>query len=219
MQRAHVPESMGAALSTRNLLMAIVMLAGSAVLGPAILETALAHYRFQPGDTIQISVWQEPRLDRQVVVAPDGTIALPLAGRVQAGGQGAPEVEQAIKARLADQYEDELDVTVTFLARPDIEALPPLPPVLPAIYVMGEVANPGEFPIQKPTTVLQAIALGGGLSPFAAERRIQVHRKVAGRDDIHVFDFKAFKHGMNPIGNIVLKSGDVVVVPERGLFE
>jgi len=150
------------------------------------------------------------------VVAPDGSIALPLAGRVQAGGQGASEVEQAIKARLAGQYEDELDVTVTFLARPPMEVIAP---VLPAIYVMGEVTNPGEFPVQTPTTVLQAIALGGGLSPFAAERRIQVHRKIAGRDEIHVFDFRAFKHGLNPTGNIVLKSGDVVVVPERGLFE
>lgn len=203
-------------MSTRYLLVAIAILAGWAMQNSAILGTALAHYRFQPGDTIQISVWQEPRLDRQVVVAPDGTIALPLAGRVQAGGQGASEVEQAIKARLAGQYEDELDVTVTFLARPEIEAIAP---VLPAIYVMGEVASPGEFAIQKPTTVLQAIALGGGLSPFAAERRIQVHRKSAGRDEIHMFDFRAFKHGMNPHGNIVLKSGDVVVVPERGLFE
>jgi polysaccharide export outer membrane protein len=67
--------------------------------------------------------------------------------------------------------------------------------------------------------MLQAIALGGGLSPFAAERRIQVHRKVGGRDQIHVFDFEAFKHGVNPAGNIVLRPGDVVVVPERGLFE
>lgn len=191
--------------------MAIAILVGWATQG-----TAQAHYRFQPGDTLQISVWQEPRLDRQVVVAPDGSIALPLAGRVQAGGQGASEVEQAIKARLAGQYEDDLDVTVTFIARPEMQAIAP---VLPTIYVMGEVTSPGEFPIQKPTTVLQAIALGGGLSPFAAEGRIQVHRKIAGQDQIHVFDFRALKYGVNPTGNIALKPGDVVVVPERGLFE
>jgi polysaccharide biosynthesis/export protein len=84
---------------------------------------------------------------------------------------------------------------------------------------MGEVAGPGEFPVRKPTTVLQAIALGGGLSPFAAERRIQVHRKTGGHDEIHTFDFRAFRLGLNPTGNIVLRPGDVVVVPERGLFE
>jgi polysaccharide export outer membrane protein len=198
-------------MSTRHLLVAIAILLGWATQG-----SALAQYQFQPGDQIQISVWQEPRLDRQIVVAPDGSIALPLAGRIQAGGRTAAQVEQAIAGSLAAHYADELDVTVHLVGRPDeLEEAP----VLPAIYVMGEVTRPGEFPVQKPTTVLQAIALGGGLSPFAAERRIQVHRKVGGQDQIHVFDFQAFKHGMNPAGNIVLRPGDVVVVPERGLFE
>lgn len=198
-------------MSIRHLLVAIAILLGWATQG-----AALAQYQFQPGDQIQISVWQEPRLDRQIVVAPDGTIALPLAGRIQAGGRTAAQVEQAIVGSLSGHYADELDVTVHLLGRPEeLEEAP----VLPAIYVMGEVTRPGEFPVQKPTTVLQAIALGGGLSPFAAERRIQVHRKVGGQDQIHVFDFQAFKHGMNPAGNIVLRPGDVVVVPERGLFE
>lgn len=198
-------------MRTRHLLMAIVIL-----LVWVMQTSAQAQYLFQPGDTIQISVWQEPRLDRQIIVAPDGSIALPLAGRVQAGGRTADQVEQAITASLAPQYADPLDVTVHLLAQPAEDALPP---AIPGIYVMGEVTQPGEFPVVKPTTVLQAIALGGGLSPFAAERRIQVHRKLRGQDQIHVFDFKAFQHGLNPGGNIVLVPGDVVVVPERGLFE
>ena len=182
----------------------------------AALAPAKAQYQLQPGDALQISVWQEPRLDRQITVAPDGTIALPLAGRIQAAGRTAAQVEQALTTSLAPQYADELDVTVHLLARADAGEVPP---VVPGIFVMGEVTRPGEFPLLKPTTVLQAIALGGGLSPFAAERRIQVHRALGGQDQIHVFDFKAFKHGLNPTGNIVLKPGDVVVVPERGLFE
>ena len=185
------------------------------LLGWVMQSSAQAQYLFQPGDTVQISVWQEPRLDRQITVAPDGSIALPLAGRVQAGGRTADQIEQAITASLAPQYADPLDVTVHLLAQPAEE----FGPVVPAVYVMGEVVRPGEFPVLKPTTVLQAIALGGGLSPFAAERRIQVHRKLRGQDQIHVFDFKAFQHGLNPAGNIVLVPGDVVVVPERGLFE
>ena len=197
-------------MRTRNFLMAIVIL-----LGWVMQHSAQAQYLFQPGDTVQISVWQEPRLDRQITVAPDGSIALPLAGRVQAGGRTADQIEQAISASLAPQYADPLDVTVHLLAQPAEE----FGPVIPAVYVMGEVIRPGEFPVLKPTTVLQAIALGGGLSPFAAERRIQVHRKLRGQDQIHVFDFKAFQHGLNPAGNIVLVPGDVVVVPERGLFE
>jgi polysaccharide biosynthesis/export protein len=176
---------------------------------------ALAQYILQPGDTLQLSVWQEPRLDRQIVIAPDGTIALPLAGRIQAGGRTAAQVEQAIAANLAPQYTDELDVTVQVLLRPELEE----PEIPPTVYITGEVANPGQFPVEKPTTVLQAIALGGGLSPFAAERRIQVHRQVGGQVQIHVFDFEAFKHGLSPAGNVVLVPGDVIVVPERGLFE
>ena len=198
-------------MTIRSLLMALAILVAWSALVPA-----QAQYQLQPGDSLQISVWQEPRLDRQITVAPDGSIALPLAGRIQAAGRTAAQVEQALTASLAPQYADELDVTVHLLARADAGELPP---VVPGIFVMGEVTRPGEFPLQKPTTVLQAIALGGGLSPFAAERRIQVHRKLGGQDQIHVFDFKAFKHGLNPTGNIVLKPGDVVVVPERGLFE
>jgi polysaccharide export outer membrane protein len=190
--------------------LAIAILVSWAVQGPA-----LAQYMLQPGDVIQLSVWQEPRLDRQIVIAPDGTIALPLAGRIQAGGRTAAQVEQAIAANLAPQYTDELDVTVQVLTRPELDEAD----IPPTVYVMGEVTSPGQFPVQKPTTVLQAIALGGGLSPFAAERRIQVHRKLGGRDQIHVFDFRAFQDGLNPAGNIVLVPGDVVVVPERGLFE
>jgi polysaccharide biosynthesis/export protein len=192
----------------RNILLALAMLAACAMQGPAV-----AQYLFQPGDTVAISVWQEPRLDQQVVVAPDGSIALPLAGRIQAGGRPAAQVESAIRTQLAPHYADQLDITVHLVARP------PMPEVVPTIYVTGEVARPGEFPAAKPTTVLQAIALGGGLSPFAAERRIQVHRKTGGQDEIHTFDFKAFRLGLNLTGNIVLRPGDVVVVPERGLFE
>jgi polysaccharide biosynthesis/export protein len=197
-------------LNARQLMLAIAILVSWAVQGPA-----LAQYAIQPGDTLQLSVWQEPRLDRQIVVAPDGTIALPLAGRIQAGGRTAAQVEQAIASNLAPQYTDELDVTVQVLTRPELEE----PEIPPTVYVMGEVTSPGQFPVEKPTTVLQAIALGGGLSPFAAERRIQVHRKLGGQDQIHVFDFRAFKHGVNPAGNIMLAPGDVIVVPERGLFE
>jgi polysaccharide biosynthesis/export protein len=199
-------------MSTRSFLMAIVIFVSW-----SMHDSALAQYQFQPGDMIQISVWQEPRLDRQIIVAPDGSLALPLVGRVQAGGRTAGQVEEAIRARLAPQYEDELDITVHLVAQPDVD-IPELE-VPPRIYVTGEVARPGEFPILTPTTVLQAIALSGGLSPFAAESRIQVHRKLNGRNAIHLFNYRDFTSGVNPTGNIALLPGDVVVVPERRLFE
>ena len=84
---------------------------------------------------------------------------------------------------------------------------------------MGEVQKPGQFVIKTRTTLLQALALGGGLSPFAAQRRIQVHRKIKGIDEVYQFDYRAFEQGQDVAGNIVLRAGDVIVVPERGLFE
>ena len=170
-----------------------------------------ASYHFRPGDTLQISVWQDSKLDRQVVVAPDGSIAMPLAGRIRAGGRSATQVEQTIKARLVEQYKGQIDVTVNLTQRNDQYDT--------TIYVMGEVNRPGEFTIKTRTTVLQALALGGGLSPFAADRRIQVHRKIKGHDVVYNFDLHKLEKGDNSTGNIDLRAGDVVIVPERGLFE
>ncbi|MET0706241.1 MAG: polysaccharide export protein, partial [Tardiphaga sp.] len=67
--------------------------------------------------------------------------------------------------------------------------------------------------------VLQGIALAGGLQQFAAKRRIQVRRKVGGLEQLFVFDYDAFEAGYNLSGNISLRPNDVIVVPERGLFE
>ena len=182
-----------------------------------IASSAQAAYRLQPGDTIQVSVWQEPKLDRQLVVAPDGTVAMPLVGHVSAGGKSAQQVEKAIKARLQTQYQSDLDVTVSLVAQPPEKEEDEK--VDPTIFVMGEVNKPGEFVIKKRVTLLQALAMGGGLSAFAAQRRIQVHRKVDGDDTIFEFDYRAFEHGKDVAGNITLRPGDVIVVPERGLFE
>jgi polysaccharide export outer membrane protein len=181
-----------------------------------IVSSAQAAYRLQPGDTIQVSVWQEPKLDRQLVVAPDGKVAMPLVGHISAGGRSAQQVEKAIKAKLQTQYQSDLDVTVSLVAQPPEEEADKIDPT---IFVMGEVNKPGEFVIKKRITLLQALAMGGGLSAFAAQRRIQVHRKVDGEDTIFQFDYRAFEHGQDVAGNIALRPGDVIVVPERGLFE
>ena len=166
-------------------------------------------YLFQPGDIVQISVWQDSKLDRQTVIGPDGAISMPLVGRVEAGGRTAVQIEKSIKTSLSTKFQGELDVTDSFLRKgnPEDEEK--------NIYVMGEVHRPGQFKIKTETTVLQALALGGGLSPFAEARRIQVHRKIDGRDAVFEFNYRKFERGREPTGNIVLREGDVVLVLER----
>ena len=182
------------------------------------LTSAMAQVEpLRPGDTIQISVWQDPKLDRTLVVGPDGMISFPLAGHIRAGGITAQALEGIIKERIKKNYTGQLDVTVS-LAKPneDTEG-----DARPKIYVTGEVLKPGSFTLKTGTNLVQAIALAGGLSPFAASRRIQVHRKVAGANFIFDFNFKAYQAGTE-LGdniNINLRPGDIIIVPERGLLE
>ena len=182
------------------------------------LTSAMAQVEpLRPGDTIQISVWQDPKLDRTLVVGPDGMISFPLAGHIRAGGITAQALEGIIKERIKKNYTGQLDVTVS-LAKPneDTEG-----DARPKIYVTGEVLKPGSFTLKTGTNLVQAIALAGGLSPFAASRRIQVHRKVAGTDSIFDFNFKAYQAGTEQDNNINinLRPGDIIIVPERGLLE
>lgn len=176
-------------------------------------------YRLRPGDVLDVIVFQDPKLNRQIVVAPDGQVAFPLAGRFRAGGLTTSAVEAALKARLQKQFTTELDVTVSYIQSEKRE-LKEAKDAEWTVYVTGEVGKPGAFVVpKKAPTVLQAIALSGGLGPFAAERRIKVLRKVNGEDVVFPFNYKDYTKGYDMEGNITLRNGDVVVVPERGLFE
>lgn len=181
-------------------------------------------YRLRPGDRLEVTVWQEPKLNRVIVVGPDGRIAFPLAGHLKAGGATVEAVEASLKARLAKQYTQDIDVTVAIA---QIKEIPPEPQkpekveekIRPGIFVTGEVAKPGRYEYRHSLNVLQAIALAGGLGPFAADRRIKIRRKVHGEEMLYEFDYDAFSSGDDLSGNLLLRNGDVVIVPERGLFE
>jgi polysaccharide biosynthesis/export protein len=171
------------------------------------------------GDNLSISVLQDPKLDRQVVVDPSGQIAFPLAGHIRARGLTAQAVENIIKEKLKPNYKDEaLDVTVAFtgVTKPDI----PEEDLKPKIFITGEVIRPGSYVVRQRTTLMQALALAGGLGPFAAKRRLQVRRRGTGGDEtIFAFDYRAYEAGYDLEGNVSLRAGDVIIVPERGLFE
>lgn len=167
------------------------------------------------GDTLLISVWQDPKLDRKIVVGPDGMISFPLAGHLKAGGLTPQELENAIRSRLQKNYSEKLDITVALAdVNKDEEAA-----TKPRVYVTGEVQKPGPYLLRPGTSVMQAIAQAGGLGIYAAKQRIQVHRQVRGLDTIFRFDYWAYESGAIASDNINLQSGDVIIVPERGLFE
>jgi polysaccharide export outer membrane protein len=167
------------------------------------------------GDTLQISVWQDPKLDRKVVVGPDGMVSFPLAGHLQAAGLTPQALENALRSRLQKNYTGKLDITVSLAAVNREEEAESRPNV----YITGEVLKPGPYPLRSNTNVMQALAQAGGLGPFAASERIQIHRQVGGSESTFLFNYKAYLAGTNTADNINLRAGDVIIVPERGLLE
>jgi polysaccharide export outer membrane protein len=179
---------------------------------PAALAQS-ASYRIQPGDQLQITVLEDETLNRQLLVTPDGQISVPLAGTVRVAGQTVGAVEEIIADRL----------TSNFAVRPNVfVALTAVDPSagLFKVFVLGQVNTPGEIEVEAGTTLLQALALAGGPSNFAAAKRIQLRRTDAsGQERLYLFNYRAVERGGSIQSMIALRDGDVIVVPERRLFE
>ena len=180
------------------------------------ITAAADGYRLRPGDRLEVTVWQEPKLNRIITVAPDGGISFPLVGHLRAGGRTVESVEAALKEKLAKQYTSDIDVNVAIAEVKERPVKPkaPVEKILPGVFVTGEVAKPGRYEYRGSVNVLQAIALAGGLGPFAAPKRIKIRRGSG----VYAFDYDAAVSGEDA-RILQLRSGDVVVVPERGLFE
>lgn len=179
------------------------------------LPNAFAQQALRPGDSLDISVWQDPKLDRRIVIGPDGYIGFPLAGQIRASGLTPHALEDLLRSRLQKNYTGQLDITVALSAvNRETED-----ETKPKVYITGEVLRPGPYFVRPTINVMQAIALAGGLGPFAARQRIQLHRKLNGVDSIFTFDYNGFASGRDATENINLQSGDIIIVPERGLFE
>jgi polysaccharide biosynthesis/export protein len=158
-------------------------------------------YLLGPEDVIEVSVWKEPDMTKQLVVQPDGKISYPLVGEIQAAGKTVKQLQEEISKRL-EKFVTDASVTVILLKTQYYK-----------FYVTGKVNKPGEFLVGRPTSVLQAIAMAGGLTPFAAPTKIKVVRKSAGQDEIFNFDYKDVSRGLLLHQNIILQPGDTVVVP------
>ncbi len=158
-------------------------------------------YRIGPEDVLHISVWKEPDLDRKVLVRPDGGISFPLVGDIQVSGRTPLEVQDEIRSRL-QRYVPDAEVTVS---ADKISGY--------TVFVLGEVNKPGQFTLGRYVDVVQALTLAGGTTPYASERSIQILRRQDGREVVYGFDFRDIKRGRGLKQNIILQSGDVVVVP------
>jgi len=160
-----------------------------------------AGYRLLPGDTLEISVWQEPDLQREVLIRPDGRFSFPLMGDVLAQGKTVPEVQQALINKL-QAYIPEVVATVTVTSVNGNK-----------IYVIGQVRNPGAFVVNPRVDVLQALAMAGGMTPFAAVNEVIILRRTLGQQSAISFRYGEIEKGRNLEQNVLLEAGDVIIVP------
>lgn len=167
----------------------------------AVAQGAEADYRLHAGDSITVSVWKEIDLQRKVMIRPDGKFSFPLAGEVQAAGRTADEVRIDIEGKLG-KFIPEAVVTVIV---EDFAGN--------RIYVIGQVNKPGMFIMNPQLTVLQALSLAGGHTPFAKLDDISIVRGLGANQKSLPFRYNQVVEGKSLQQNISLESGDVVVVP------
>ncbi|WP_136637798.1 polysaccharide biosynthesis/export family protein [Pseudooceanicola onchidii] len=186
----------------------------------AVPASAQQLYKIRPGDQLNIEVLEDPSLNRSVLILPDGNFTFPFAGQVRAGGRSVLAVQNSLVERLSSNFATPPSVFVT--AGPLFKA-----PEAPmgaveidkfGIYAMGEINNPGKVEIlsDEGITLLQAIAQVGGFTRFAATKRIELRRPTQKGEQVYIYNYKT---GGGISGATTLRAGDVIVVPERRLFE
>ncbi len=190
------------------LLSALACLSGAAGAVEADAGKAADHsgnsynsYTLQPGDIIDVSVWKESDLQREVLIRPDGGFTFPLAGEVDARGKSVENV----RSILAERLQKYVPTPVVTVAVKSIGGN--------RIYVLGKVSHAGDFSLSNSLDVMQAISLAGGTTPYAAVNDIVILRRQNGRQQAFSFHYSDVARGRNLSQNIQLESGDIVVVP------
>ena len=163
---------------------------------------AVPTYTLNAGDTLDIAVWKEEDLTKKdVIVRPDGMFSYPLAGEINAVGHTVAQVEEQISNRLK-KYIPEPVVSVSVKNLDGCR-----------VYVIGQVSKPGSFVMNPRFSVLQALSLAGGLTPFAAANDIIILRGNGNAQNILPFHYGEVTKGRSLNQNVLLEAGDVVVVP------
>ena len=186
----------------------------------AVAANAQSDYRIRSGDVLQVEVLEDPSLNRAVSVLPNGQISFPFVGTLRAGGRTIGQVQASLRDALASNFASPPTVFVGVNPFRDEAALSEarLGPTID-VYFVGEVNNPGMIAVKQGTSLLQAVAISGGVSRFAAIKRIQLRRTgTDGVQRVTFLNYKALADGAVTT-DIELKDGDVILVPERRLFE
>lgn len=197
------------------------------VVDPETVVVADEDFVLRPGDRVSVSVLEDSNLNRTLLVRPDGKISMPIAGAVDAAGRTPEELQRIILRALSTDFVTAPTVDVSLaglgpfnsqivqrLLQQELQGA--------QFFVIGEIARSGGFEFEPAVdfTVLKALALAGGPSEFAATERIQIRR--TGQDGeiaIYLFDYEAVLDGEPLADPVPILDGDVIVVPERGLFE
>lgn len=159
-------------------------------------------YIIGPGDRLEIVVWREDDLTRRgVLVRPDGRISMPLTDDIMAAGLTPMQLKYRI-TKVLSHYIEAPQVYV-ILAKP----------VHNEVSVLGNVVRPGNYLMEKPTDVLQALATAGGFNEWADKDDVVILRGIGPNRKILPFDYKEVVEGEKPEQNVILKAGDVIIVP------
>ena len=161
----------------------------------------LEPYRVQPGDLLTVSVWKEEALQGEALVRPDGGLSFPLVGDISATGKSVAELTQEFTTRL-ERYIPSPVVTILVKQINGNH-----------VYVVGKVNHPGEFPFSRPVDVMQALALAGGTTPYAALNDIVILRRENALLSAIRFRYGDVERGRALDQDVLLRSGDTVVVP------
>ena len=170
------------------------------LLGP-VRALAQEPYLLNPGDILRISVWNEEALQQEVLVLPDGSISFPLVGILQVAGRSPGQVQEELGRKLSRLIPDP-EINLTVLA---VDGN--------SLFIIGKVNQPGRFPMTRPIDVVQALSLAGGFTPYAKQDSIQILRRNGKKQRIIRFDYTQIADGEALESNIILQSGDTIVVP------
>ena len=178
----------------------MVIIAG-AVAAEEKTEWAAPDYVIGPGDVLDISVWKVEELTKMVTVLPDGKIAFPLVGQMMAAGKTVDQLSTELQKKLV-RFVPDVNLSVLVY---QVNSM--------MIYVIGRVNQPGRFVLNANINVLQALAMAGGLNPFAEEGKIKIFRQQGKETEIFNYDYSDVVKGKDLGQNVMLKRGDVIVVP------